>query len=127
VAYKDLTALVVDDFSTMRRIVKNILRDLEFKNILEAEDGSAAVNLLKAQKVDVIVSDWNMPKMTGLELLKYVRADSELKDTPFLMITAESQKENVVEAVKARVSNYIVKPFTAATLGEKLAKIIPDS
>lgn len=126
-AYKDLTALVVDDFSTMRRIVKNILRDLEFKNILEAEDGTAAVNLLKSQKVDVIVSDWNMPKMTGLELLKYVRSDSELKDMPFLMITAESQKENVVEAVKARVSNYIVKPFTAATLGEKLAKIIPDS
>ena len=126
-AYKDLTALVVDDFSTMRRIVKNILRDLEFKNILEAEDGTAAVNLLKSQKVDVIVSDWNMPKMTGLELLKFVRSDSELKDMPFLMITAESQKENVVEAVKARVSNYIVKPFTAATLGEKLAKIIPDS
>lgn len=125
-AYKDLTALVVDDFSTMRRIVKNILRDLEFKNVLEAEDGTAAVNVLKSQKVDVIVSDWNMPKMTGLELLKYVRADSNLKDMPFLMITAESQKENVVEAVKARVSNYIVKPFTAATLGEKLAKILPD-
>lgn len=125
-AYKDLTALVVDDFSTMRRIVKNILRDLEFKNILEAEDGMAAVSILKAQKVDVIVSDWNMPKMTGLELLKYVRSDNTLKDMPFLMITAESQKENVVEAVKARVSNYIVKPFTAATLGEKLAKIIPE-
>lgn len=125
-AYKDLTALVVDDFSTMRRIVKNILRDLEFKNILEAEDGMAAVSVLKAQKVDVIVSDWNMPKMTGLELLKYVRSDNTLKDMPFLMITAESQKENVVEAVKARVSNYIVKPFTAATLGEKLAKIIPE-
>jgi two-component system, chemotaxis family, chemotaxis protein CheY len=127
VAYKDLTALVVDDFSTMRRIVKNILRDLEFKTILEAEDGMAAVSVLKGQKVDVIVSDWNMPKMTGLELLKYVRSENNLKDTPFLMITAESQKENVVEAVKARVSNYIVKPFTAATLGEKLARILPQA
>ncbi|MCK8602401.1 response regulator [Desulfoferrobacter suflitae] len=125
-AYKDLTALVVDDFSTMRRIVKNILRDLEFKNILEAEDGMAAVSVLKAQKVDVIVSDWNMPKMTGLDLLKFVRSDDTLKNLPFLMITAESQKENVVEAVKAKVSNYIVKPFTAETLGEKLAKILPD-
>jgi two-component system, chemotaxis family, chemotaxis protein CheY len=127
VAYKDFTALVVDDFSTMRRIVKNILRDLEFKTILEAEDGMAAVSVLKGQKVDVIVSDWNMPKMTGLELLKYVRSENNLKDTPFLMITAESQKENVVEAVKARVSNYIVKPFTAATLGEKLARILPQA
>lgn len=125
-AYKDLTALVVDDFSTMRRIVKNILRDLEFKNILEAEDGMAAVSVLKAQKVDVIVSDWNMPKMTGLDLLKFVRSDDTLKNLPFLMITAESQKENVVAAVKAKVSNYIVKPFTAETLGEKLAKILPE-
>lgn len=124
-AYKDLTVLVVDDFSTMRRIVRNILRDLDFRTILEAENGAAAADVLKSQKVDLIVSDWNMPKMTGLELLKFVRAEDSLKDIPFLMVTAESQKENVVEAVKAKVSNYIVKPFTAATLGEKLAKILP--
>jgi len=125
-AYKDMTALVVDDFSTMRRIVKNILRDLEFKNILEAEDGTAAVQVLSTHKVDLIVSDWNMPKMSGLELLKYVRSNNHTKDIPFLMVTAEAQKENILEAVKAKVSNYIVKPFTAATLAEKLAKIIPQ-
>ena len=125
-AYKDLTVLVVDDFSTMRRIVKNVLRDLDFKNILEAEDGSAAVSLLQSQKVDLIVSDWNMPKMTGLELLKHVRSTAGMENMPFLMVTAESQKENIIEAVKAKVSNYIVKPFTAATLGEKLEKILPQ-
>ena len=124
--YKDMTVLVVDDFSTMRRIVRNILRDLEFKTILEAENGVAAWDLLKTQQVDLIVSDWNMPQMTGLELLKAVRGDEKTKDIPFLMVTAESQKENIVEAVKAKVSNYIVKPFTAATLSEKLAKIIPQ-
>lgn len=124
-AYKDMTALVVDDFSTMRRIVKNILRDLEFKNVLEAEDGTTAVQVLSSQKVDLVVSDWNMPKMSGIELLKYVRSNDMLKELPFLMITAEAQKENIIEAVKAKVSNYIVKPFTAATLAEKLAKILP--
>jgi two-component system chemotaxis response regulator CheY len=124
-AYKDLTVLVVDDFVTMRRIVRKILRDLEFENIIEAEDGSAALDVLKTTKVDLIVSDWNMPRMTGLELLKQVRGTDNIKDTPFLMVTAEAQKENIVEAVKARVSNYIVKPFTAATLEEKLAKIVP--
>lgn len=125
-AYKELTALVVDDFSTMRRIVKNILRDMEFKNILEAEDGTAAIQVLSTQKVDLIVSDWNMPKMNGLELLKHVRSTENIKDIPFLMVTAEAQKENILEAVKAKVSNYIVKPFTAATLAEKLAKILPQ-
>jgi two-component system, chemotaxis family, chemotaxis protein CheY len=124
-AYKDLTVLIVDDFLTMRRIVRKILRDLDFQNIIEAEDGSAAVDVLKTNKVDLIVSDWNMPKMTGLELLKHVRSDDRTKDLPFLMVTAEAQKENIVEAVKARVSNYIVKPFTAATLEEKLSKIVP--
>jgi two-component system, chemotaxis family, chemotaxis protein CheY len=125
VAYKDMIVLVVDDFSTMRRIVRNVLRELDFKNILEADDGSSAVEVLQTQKVDLIVSDWNMPKMTGLELLKFVRSNDKTKDIPFLMVTAEAQKENIVEAVKAKVSNYIVKPFTAATLGEKLAKILP--
>jgi two-component system chemotaxis response regulator CheY len=124
-SYKDMTVLVVDDFATMRRIIRNILRDLEFKKILEAEDGTAAVDILKTQKVDLIISDWNMPKMTGLELLKWVRSNEDTKDIPFLMVTAEAQKENVIEAVKAKVSNYIVKPFTAQTLAEKLEKIIP--
>jgi len=118
-AYKDMTVLVVDDFSTMRRIVRNILRDLEFKNILEAENGSSAL--------DILNSHCNMPKMTGLELLKSVRATDRLKNIPFLMVTAEAQKENIVEAVKAKVSNYIVKPFTAATMAEKLAKILPPN
>ena len=124
-SYKDMTVLVVDDFATMRRIIRNILRDLEFKKILEAEDGTAAVDILKTQKVDLIISDWNMPKMTGLELLKWVRSNEDTKDIPFLMVTAEAQKENVIEAIKAKVSNYIVKPFTAQTLAEKLEKIIP--
>ena len=124
-AYKDLTVLIVDDFLTMRRIVRKILRDLNFEDIIEAEDGSAALDVLKRTRVDLIVSDWNMPRMTGLELLKEVRSTDSIKDIPFLMVTAESQKENIVEAVKARVSNYIVKPFTAATLEEKLAKIVP--
>lgn len=124
-AYKDLTVLVVDDFVTMRRIVRKILRDLDFENIIEAEDGLAALEVLKSTKIDLIVSDWNMPRMTGLELLKEVRGAEKTKNTPFLMVTAEAQKENIVEAVKAKVSNYIVKPFTAATLEEKLVKIVP--
>jgi two-component system chemotaxis response regulator CheY len=124
-AYKDLTVLIVDDFVTMRRIVRKILRDLDFENIMEAEDGAAALEILKTTKVDLIVSDWNMPRMTGLELLKEVRATPGLQETPFLMVTAEAQKENIVEAVKAKVSNYIVKPFTAATLEEKLCKVVP--
>ena len=126
-AWKEMTVLVVDDFATMRRIVRNILRDLNFKEVLEAEDGTAALTVLKTQKVDLIVSDWNMPKMTGIELLREVRATEGIKEMPFLMVTAEAQKENVIEAVKARVSNYIVKPFNAATLAEKLRKIVPEN
>ncbi len=125
-SYKNMTVLVVDDFSTMRRIVRNILRELQFKQIYEAENGKAAVDILNSQKVDLIVSDWNMPEMSGLELLKYVRSNDKLKGLPFLMVTAEAQKENIIEAVKYKVSNYIVKPFTAATLSEKLAKIVPQ-
>ena len=124
--YKDLTVLIVDDFTTMRRIVRKILRDLDFEDILEAEDGSAAMSVLKGTKVDLIISDWNMPKMTGLELLKEVRSTDNLKGIPFLMLTAEAQKENIMEAVKAKVSNYIVKPFTPEGLQEKLAKILPQ-
>ena len=126
-SYKDLTVLVVDDFSTMRRIVRNVLRELDFKNILEADDGTTAVDVLQSHKVDLIVSDWNMPNLTGLELLKFVRSNDKTKDIPFLMVTAEAQKENIVEAIKAKVSNYIVKPFTASTLAEKLAKILPTA
>ena len=125
-AYKDLAVMVVDDFSTMRRIIRKILKDLEFKEVIEAENGAEAFELLKTNKVDVIVSDWNMPTMTGLELLKRVRADERLKGLPFLLVTAEAQKENIIEAIQAKVSNYVVKPFTPAALAEKLAKIIPQ-
>lgn len=120
---KKLKILVVDDFATMRRIVKNSLRQLGFENIVEAEDGEVAVTKLEAERIDFIVSDWNMPKMTGLELLRFVRSSDEFSDLPFLMVTAEAQKENILEAAKARVSNYIVKPFTAETLGEKIDAI----
>ena len=122
---KNMKVLVVDDFSTMRRIVKNILRQLGFVNILEADDGTTAVGILEREKVDLIISDWNMPQMTGIELLRHVRSSEEIKDTPFLMVTAEAQQENIIEAVKAKVSNYIVKPFTADTLHEKIEKIFP--
>ena len=118
-----MKVLVVDDFSTMRRIVKNILRQLGFENIVEADDGETAVGKLESERIDFVISDWNMPKMSGLELLKWVRSHDEFKDLPFLMVTAEAQKENVLEAVKAKVSNYIVKPFTAETLSEKIEKI----
>jgi two-component system chemotaxis response regulator CheY len=120
---KNMKILVVDDFSTMRRIVKNILRQLNFNNIVEADDGASALDILQKEKVDMVVSDWNMPKMTGLELLKAVRADDALKDIPFLMVTAEAQQENIIEAVKSGVSNYIVKPFTAETLGQKINQV----
>ena len=122
---KNMKVLVVDDFSTMRRIVKNILRQLGFNNISEAEDGVKAVALLEIEKFDLIISDWNMPNMTGIELLRYVRGSDTLKDIPFLMVTAEAQQENIIEAVKAKVNNYIVKPFTADTLHEKIEKIFP--
>ena len=118
-----MKVLVVDDFSTMRRIVKNILRQLGFENIVEADDGSSAKAKLESERIDMVISDWNMPNMSGLELLKWVRSQEEFKDLPFLMVTAEAQKENVLEAVKAKVSNYIVKPFTAETLNEKIEKI----
>jgi two-component system chemotaxis response regulator CheY len=120
---KNMKILVVDDFSTMRRIVKNILRQLGFNNILEADDGSTGLDILQKEKIDMVISDWNMPKMTGLELLKVVRADDALRDIPFLMVTAEAQQENIIEAVKSGVNNYIVKPFTAETLGKKIEQI----
>jgi len=115
--------LVVDDFSTMRRIVRNLLKELGYTNAEEAEDGVAALSRLKSEKFDFVVSDWNMPNMTGLELLKSIRADESLKTLPVLMITAEARKENIIDAAQAGANGYIVKPFTAATLDEKLAKI----
>ena len=117
--------LIVDDFSTMRRILKNILKQIGFTNISEADDGSTAWEELQKNSFDLIICDWNMPKMSGIELLKKVRADDTYKDIPFLMVTAEAQKQNVIEAVQAGVSNYVVKPFTAESISEKLEKIIP--
>ncbi len=118
------TVLVVDDFPTMRRIVKTLLKQLGFKTFLEAEDGEQGYKVLKENPdIGFVVSDWNMPKMTGLEFLKTLRATDKYKDIPFLMVTAEAEKENIIAAVKSGVSNYIVKPFTAVTLKEKLDKI----
>ena len=117
--------LVVDDFSTMRRIIKNLLRDLGFNNTSEADDGLTALPMLKSGKFDLLVTDWNMPGMQGIDLLKAVRADAdeELKKIPVLMVTAEQKKEQIVEAAQAGVNGYIVKPFTALILKEKLEKI----
>jgi two-component system chemotaxis response regulator CheY len=115
--------LVVDDFSTMRRIVRNLLKELGFLNVQEAEDGVEALSKLRAGEFDFVVSDWNMPNMTGLELLQAIRTDEKLKHLPVLMVTAEAKKENIILAAQAGASGYVVKPFTAATLDEKLKKI----
>jgi two-component system chemotaxis response regulator CheY len=115
--------LVVDDFSTMRRIVKNLLKQLGFENIDEAEDGAQAYSKLKEGGYGFVVTDWNMPNMDGLDLLKKVRSDPEIKDTPMLMVTAEAEKEKVITAIQAGVNNYIVKPFTGEVLKEKMDKI----
>lgn len=120
---KNLKFLVVDDFSTMRRIVRNLLKELGYTNVDEAEDGVAALQKLNGGNFQFVVTDWNMPNMTGIELLKAIRADANLKHLPVLMITAEAKKENIVEAAQSGASGYIVKPFTAATLEEKLGKI----
>ena len=120
----NMKILVVDDFPTMRRIVKTLMRQNGYTNFVEAEDGAQGLKMLAEQSdIEFIVSDWNMPNMTGLEFLKAVRADPKYKHLPFLMVTAEAEKENIIEAVKNGVSNYIVKPFTGATLQEKIAKI----
>lgn len=116
--------LIVDDFSTMRRIVRNLLKEIGFSNIEEAEDGAIALNMMRAGKFDFVVSDVNMPNMTGLELLKNIKADDRLKTVPVLMVTAEARKENIIEAAQAGASGYVVKPFTAATLEEKINKIL---
>lgn len=123
---KNMRILVVDDFSTMRRIVKNILKQLEFTNVVDADDGTTAWEVLNKDTIDFVVSDWNMPKMTGLELLKRIRNTEEFADIPFLMVTAEGQQENIIEAVQAGVSNYIVKPFTPETFEQKIKKIFKE-
>jgi len=120
---KNMKVLVVDDFSTMRRIIKNLLRDIGFTNISEADDGSTALPMLKEGDFDFVVTDWNMPGMQGIDLLKAIRADSKLSHIPVLMVTAEAKKEQIVMAAQAGVNGYIVKPFTAATLNTKLDKI----
>jgi two-component system chemotaxis response regulator CheY len=116
--------LVVDDFSTMRRIVKNLLQELGYNDITEADDGNTALPLLKAGAFDVLITDWNMPGMPGIDLLKAVRADAKLAKLPVLMLTAEAKREQIVEAVQAGASGYVIKPFTAVTLKEKLDKIL---
>lgn len=115
--------LVVDDFSTMRRIVRNLLKELGYTNVDEAEDGALGLAKLRSEKFDFVISDWNMPNMDGLEMLKSIRADPTLAKLPVLMVTAEAKKENIIAAAQAGASGYVVKPFTAATLDEKLAKI----
>ena len=120
----NMKILLVDDMVTMRRIVKNILKQLGFVNVEEAENGQEALQKLRADTYGFVVSDWNMPVMTGIDMLRAVRADEKLKTTPVLMVTAEAQQSNLIEAVQAGVSNYIVKPFTAETLQEKIEKIL---
>ncbi len=120
---KNIKILVVDDFSTMRRIIKNLLRDLGFNNTAEADDGTTALPMLQSGNFDLLITDWNMPGMQGIDLLRAVRADPKLSMMPVLMVTAEQKKEQIIEAAKAGVNGYIVKPFTAATLKEKLDKI----
>ncbi|GIU26180.1 MULTISPECIES: chemotaxis response regulator CheY [Shewanella] len=120
---KNMKILVVDDFSTMRRIIKNLLRDLGFNNTQEADDGSTALPMLQKGDFDFVVTDWNMPGMQGIDLLKAIRADDELKHIPVLMVTAEAKREQIIAAAQAGVNGYVVKPFTAATLKEKLDKI----
>ena len=120
---KGIRILIVDDFSTMRRIVKNLLNDLGFTNTAEADDGTTALVELQKAKFDLVVTDWNMPGMPGIDLLKAIRADDKLKHLPVLMVTAEAKREQIIEAAQAGVNGYIIKPFTAQTLEEKLAKI----
>lgn len=122
-ANPNMKILVVDDFSTMRRIIKNLLRDLGYNNTAEADDGNTALPMLQKGGYDFLVTDWNMPGMTGIDLLRAVRSDPQLASLPVLMVTAEAKREQIVEAAEAGVNGYIIKPFTAATLKEKLDKI----
>ncbi|TWI02809.1 two-component system chemotaxis response regulator CheY [Luteimonas cucumeris] len=123
IANKNMRILIVDDFSTMRRIIKNLLNDLGYTNTAEAEDGNSALATLAQGPFDFVVTDWNMPGMTGIELLKAIRADERFKALPVLMVTAEAKREQIIEAAQCGVNGYIIKPFTAQTLEEKLGKI----
>ena len=120
---KQIKILIVDDFSTMRRIIKNLLRDLGYTNTSEADDGKTALPMLQSGNFDFLITDWNMPGMTGIDLLKHVRADDKLKKLPVLMVTAEAKRDQIVEAAHAGVNGYVVKPFTAAALQEKIERI----
>jgi two-component system chemotaxis response regulator CheY len=120
---KNMRILIVDDFSTMRRIVKNLLNDLGFTNTAEAEDGGSALTMLRNEHFDFVITDWNMPGVTGIELLRGIRADARLAKLPVLMVTAEAKREQIIEAAQAGVNGYIIKPFTAQTLEEKIGKI----
>lgn len=121
---QNMRILVVDDFSTMRRIIRNVLKEIGYSNIEEADDGDTALEKLRAGGIDFVVTDWNMPNLTGLELLKTIRSDHQLRNLPVLMVTAESAKDNVIEAVQAGVNHYIVKPFTVAAMKEKIDIIL---
>ena len=123
---KNMQILVVDDYNTMRRIIKNLLKQLGFENVDEAADGGEAFKKLQEKQYSLIISDWNMEPMTGMELLKLVRAHATLKNTPFIMVTAESKIENIVAAKQAGVSNYIVKPFNAETLKTKMMSVVGE-
>ena len=120
---KKIKILIVDDFSTMRRIVKNLLNDLGFADTAEAEDGQGALAHLRSNRCDFVVTDWNMPGMSGIELLRAIRADAQLAKLPVLMVTAEANRDQIIEAARCGVNGYIIKPFTANTLEEKLVKI----
>ena len=120
---KNMKILIVDDFSTMRRIIKNLLRDLGFTNTVEADDGITAIPILNSGSIDFLVTDWNMPGMTDIDLLRHVRADEKLRSLPVLMVTAEAKREQIIEAAQAGVNGYVVKPFTALALKEKIEKI----
>ncbi len=118
-----MKVLIVDDFATMRKIMRNILKQIGFTDITEADDGKTGLQALQKEKFDLVLCDWNMPEMPGIDLLNAVRSDDALKDIPFVMVTAEAQKDNILEAVQAGVSSYVVKPFTAETIGTKLNKV----
>ena len=118
-----MNVLVVDDFATMRRIITNVLKQLGYENIFEAEDGTKALQVLETEKIDFVITDWNMPQMSGLDLLKAIRASEDKKKIPVLMVTAEAMQENIIKAAQAGVNNYIIKPFDAKTLAEKIQKI----
>lgn len=124
---KSMKVLVVDDFSTMRRIIRNLLREIGFTNTVEADDGSTALPILKAGGVDFLITDWNMPGMPGIELLNAVRSDEKLKHIPVLMVTAEAKRDQIIQAAQAGINGYIVKPFTAATLQQKIEKIFANA